>query len=504
MLHLNNVSFEIAGRSLFNNINLILNQKKYALVGPNGSGKSTLARLIAGTQESTSGEIIKNSSVALFLQSEKREQITVAEYLTDIWQTSTVSSEFINQLIQDIDFSRSLPQLSGGEWVKIRLAKLIAENTNFIIFDEPTNNLDRKGKELIIDFVKSFKGGLLIISHDKELLREADVTLELSNQNLSVFGGGFDFYWEQRELERHKQQQDLTSAKNNMKKVERSAVEKIDRQVKRQKQGAKQALSGSLPRILIGGRKRQAEKSMGKLVKSEQALIDESNRIKIAAFDQIKVDPFIRFDFASAKPPTTKMHFYAENLQLTFREQNNSLWKNPLNFIVRGSERWHIRGANGSGKSTLLSLLMGKHNPALKTQFSELKIGQTIFAYLDQDYGLLNTKQSLIENISSHSRFTMAELRNELAFFGFAGETCLRPTASLSGGELLKASLAKALLGPQLPEILIADEPTNNLDLPSQQLLAQAFNIFQGAIVLVSHDQDFVSQIKIDKLLTLE
>lgn len=496
MLKFNGVSHEVVDRVLFSNIHLTLNQSKYGLVGPNGVGKSTLAQIAAGIITPTQGHTITNVRVLYLAQNIIRPNIFVSEFTASIWSSDLASDVSINQLVKDISGEQHLSTLSGGEWMRLRLAKALSDNPQFLILDEPTNNLDQDAREIIYSFIRSYRGGLLLISHDRVALEFMDEILELSNLGIGKFGGSFSNYALMKNEERTRlaDQLDLKKREKNKKIQERR--EKIEKQEKRMREGKKRAPRLGLPTIILGGMKRKAQKTAAKIKIQEDEIVQHADHEFNSAWASQKIDPFIRFDFDAHIPPSSKIHFSSEGLNYKFPNSMNPLWNEPKSFLIKGASKWLFSGPNGSGKSTLLKLFLGKDQTG-GTISGGLTKGHSSIAYLDQEYGLLDPNLSLLDNLQE-SRFDQIELRNELAFFGFKGNQPEQKIETFSGGEKLKASLAKAFLGKSIPELLILDEPTNNLDLQSLELLEKALINFKGALIVVSHDRTFLEKIDFD------
>lgn len=503
MLKLNSIGHSVAEKILFNNVSFSLTDKKYGLVGPNGVGKTTLAKIIAGMISPSHGQVIANGPVFYFAQYEPQTDILLSEYLMDIWDEPSEFTVLISSLVESLNLNRKVSQLSGGEWMKARLAKAISRSPGFLILDEPSNNLDYEGKQVVLDFLASYTKGLLLISHDRALLERMEVIIELSNQGASFFGGNFDFYWQERQAERERQEEDLARLKKEKKAADLAAVKKLDRQAKRMRAGSDKADKGDMPRILVGARKRRAQVSLGKIVKHERAVISGAQEQVDDSWSSMKIDPFVRLNFAGAKVHSGKILAEIKDFNWHFKDVSSEHRQSHINLSVQGPQRWHLQGKNGSGKSTLLKLIVNPLTVPIEITSGGVKTQTKAIAYLDQKYGLLDPSLSILENIQLNTRFSETELRNELAFYGFTAEKVFQSIQSLSGGELLKASLAQIFLGREIPELIILDEPTNNLDILSITLLEKALENFAGALIVVSHDKNFIKNLKITNVLNL-
>ncbi len=271
------LSFDLPqGRKLFSNISFSLNSSRYGLVGPNGVGKSTLAKILAGDLLLSGGELRVSHQVVYLRQDSERPFMTVAEYLADLWGSSFADPQVWGPLLDGLDLEKPLAVLSGGEWTRARIAHAVSCGSGLLILDEPTNNLDRNAREHILDFVRSYRGPLLIISHDRDLLEEVDSILELSNKGLSTYGGNFSFYQKEKSAERTLQNETLDRLRREKKKLEREHLQKVSSQEKRMRKGAAVAEKGGIPRIIAGGLKRQAQETHGRIHSHEEKRVENA------------------------------------------------------------------------------------------------------------------------------------------------------------------------------------------------------------------------------------
>jgi ATPase subunit of ABC transporter with duplicated ATPase domains len=474
------VSFEFPnGRLVFSNLSAAIDSKLTALVGPNGIGKTCLAKLFAGEFEPTLGQIVRSSPLHLFQQREIPLKVSVENYLS----THFLKNDLSENLLHSIDPTRLCSQLSGGEWMRVRLAK--ASKENFLILDEPTNDLDLEGRKILFEFLQQRPGGALLISHDRECLQLCDEILELSQQGLTKYGMTWEKYEVVKARERKNLRNELEEAKNLRAQLARQRTNQIGQQEKRNRKGKQIAAKGGMPKILIGNRKRQAQVTTGKI---DAATFDRAHTAvqnAFQAYTALKVDSVMYANIFGNPLPEQKLIAEASSFNIYFSDW---LFAQDLNFSWRGNLRVGIKGSNGSGKSTLVKALTG-------TQFmsrGELRKGRLNTLYLDQTCSNLDDGKSILENIHDVAHSTEGEIRNALAHFLFTKERVFQKVSTLSGGERLRVALAKGLLASTKPELLILDEPTNNLDLVNLQFLEQLIRQFPAALILISHDEMFM------------
>lgn len=482
IITLNGVSFELPdGRTLFTKISFSLNSNLTALVGPNGVGKTCLAKLIVGDLTPTIGTIRRNRAVAFLPQREQTKAMTVQSYLDTHYNWSV----FGEKLLTGIDRASFCSNLSGGQWMRVRLASTIKDQ--FLILDEPTNDLDQEAKLALRQFLGEYQNGVLLISHDREILELCEDVIELSNQGLQKYGGGWQSYEREKESERNNSINNLIRAKRERDKSKIERITQVERQEKRNQQGKDFARKTGMAKIEIGAKKRQAQISTGK---THVSTIERENaKVKQAylAASEVKIEPIMYADLVGAEIPNQKLIAEASEFNIFFSKW---LFKNDLHFSWRGNVRLAIKGKNGSGKTTLIKAMLGQ---PFKTK-GALRIGKLKTLYLDQQCSILNESQSIFENVHAVSKLSESEIRNNLAKILFAGDSVFQKVNSLSGGERLRAALACGLLTEEKPELIILDEPTNNLDLGNIRFLENLISQFKGAVIIVSHDEVFLRE----------
>ena len=477
---LQGVSFELAnGRRLFSDLHFSLEPKITALIGPNGVGKTCLARILAGELEPTTGSVRRNSAITYFSQRLPVPEMSVDQFLNFDYQWSETRAH----LLEGIARESNCRHLSGGQWMRLRLARALGEG--FLILDEPTNDLDPDGREAVFRFLRSHRGGVLLISHDRECLQLCDEVLELSNQGLAKFGGSWDEYEKARDLERSSSAQDLVNAERAHDEILHENQTKKERQEKRNRRGTETAARGGAPKILLGTKKRRAQVHTGKLAAERLAFAEDSVQAAKEAFLKQKIDPQMYADLMGSAIAGQKLVAEAQGFNIRFQDW---LYPQDLSFSWRGNIRLALKGGNGSGKSTLLKAILGEKFE----NKGDLRFGHLSTLYVDQRCAGLDDQKSIFENIRDVSALDESEIRNGLAKFLFTKDSVFQKVESLSGGERLRAALAQGLLATEKPELLILDEPTNNLDLENIRFLENLLKQFPAALIVISHDPVFL------------
>lgn len=474
------------GRELFKNLSFSVGRTRTALVGPNGVGKSTLAQLLIGDLEPTTGQIRRSAQVSFFAQREEPLDVSVADFIG----AESRWSPLRETLLASIDPAERCVTLSGGQWMRVRLARAL--DSGFLILDEPTNDLDRDGRKALLQFLGEHDGGLLLISHDRECLSLCDDVLELSNRGLAKFGGTWKDYVSARDAERENLDRALVTAKRERDLARENRQALRDRQEKRNRRGVEMGSRGGIPKILLGARKRQAQATTGKIDDETMERAQRAVRLAHEALSEIKLNPAMYADLVGQPIPAGKLVAEAHDYNVHF---DKWIYRSDLNFIWRGGIRLALKGENGSGKSTLVKAIRGE---TFETR-GELRFGALRTLYIDQRCAELNDGKSILENIRDVSSASESEIRNGLAKFLFTKESVFQKVRDLSGGERLRAALARGFLALEKPELLILDEPTNNLDLTNVEFLENLTREFQGALVVISHDDVFLKNCGIDE-----
>lgn len=499
-----NISLEIgAGVYIFKNLSLSLNGEKSGLVGKNGSGKTTLLRLLVGELEPTEGKIDRRVDIAYLPQDYQLDlaktisEILELEHSNDYGIEDRALKHFDKLNFKNVDFSRRLKTLSGGERMKVVLVKLLISKPGFLIMDEPTNNLDQDSRGSVYDLIRNWDKGLLVVSHDRELLGLVDQILELTPKGLNIYGGNYNIYKAQKELEEEAQEKHLVAAKEDFNKTKKQAQKTKEKQEKRSAVGKKFRDTGSQPKIILNTMRSWSEKTTARLKKLHQARVEDAEEKFRKAKENIAPKNKINVDLSGTAVPAGKLVFDMKNINFSYSESNKLF--QDLNLTVHGPARIAIKGPNGSGKTTLVRLMLGE----LKTSSGETSLGIERSAYLDQNTDILNNEETLVQNVKRISGLEDDLARVWLARFLFRGDTAFKKARVLSGGERMRAALACILAGENPPQLLILDEPTNNLDFDSIERIESALLNFRGALIVISHDQHFLGNIGVDKEIKL-
>lgn len=477
------------------------------LVGRNGSGKSTLLRLIAGDLTPTSGRIDTIGDVGYLPQTLTLHADTdVARLLgvdrvlaalraiesgnVDEKHFDTVGDDWdlparIEAALERIGLSadhldRRVADVSGGEAMLLAVAGLSLRRTPITLLDEPTNNLDRATRARLADLVDDWPGTLIVVSHDLELLEHMEATAELYDGSITTFGGPYSAWRESVDIEQAAAVQAARTAHQALKSEKKQRVDAETRLAHRARTGKKAQADGGLPKILAGARKRRAQESAGALRGTLDGKVESAQAAVDAADARIRDDDDISLDLPTPDLPRSRR-------LIEFATAHGDV-------VVQGPERVAVVGPNGSGKSTLLTRLVA--GDGLLTDS---------YGYLPQRLDGLDETASALTNVQSVAPdSTPGDIRNRLARLLIRGAAVDRPVSSLSGGERFRVCLAKLLFAEPPPTLLILDEPTNNLDVTSVRQLTQALDAYRGALLIVSHDYQFLREVGIDIVLELD
>ncbi len=505
LITITDLSLSFLGKQLFLDVGLqVESGDRIGLVGPNGSGKTTLLRLIAGEITPDKGEIARAKGIrigylpqdirtalsgrllqsvldsvpgrmglgqeiagvekALEGSSRQQDQLRLAARLAALHQQMSdldvrhpphEAERILAGLgFKEEDFTVSVSLLSEGWKMRAGLASLLYQRPDLLLLDEPTNHLDIPSVHWLEEFLQTYKGAMLLVSHDRDLLnRQISRTISLEQEGMRSYRGNYDSFLASREEE----------------------IKTLEGQSRRQEQKVREA-------------QRFIERFRAKASKARQAQSKIKLLKKMELVESYRPQNAIHFSF----PPVERSGKQVVAIKDVAKGfQGKGLYAN-LNLAVLSGERVAIIGPNGSGKTTLLRMIAGELLP----DQGEIRLGHKVFtSYFAQHHlDMLDPGKTIVEEVStSASDDTLGRVRSICGAFLFSGDEVDKPIGVLSGGEKARVSLAKLLVRPG--NLMLMDEPTNHLDLLSSETLINALSDFRGTMVFVSHNQSFVNQL---------
>lgn len=490
------------GEILFDGIELAVNKgDRIALVGKNGAGKSTLMKILAGVIISSKGTVDYGSAAYVDQLDEgmdERGNQTLMEYLTksseEWWQIQLHYEKMFGRELPDI--SRSLKQLSGGEYMRLKLAVATYQEPEILLLDEPTNHLDVSSEEVLRDFIEHFPGGVIVVSHDIHFIDQvARDVWELSDGKLKKFGGNYQEYLKAKAIEEESRERRLNEAQKELAQSERAMIKEQKRAARSRGTGKKLAGDRSMSTIEKGYFKNKASSSAGRRGESIKTDIDEAKE-KIEA-NKAKKRKMARLNLVEGETLKGKRLIEIRNGTLTV---GGTELIEGINLTVKYGERILLAGENGSGKTTLVKSILTETSTAIELRGEEVfRMPELSGLYISQRYDQIDRNKSLIENMYlANPGIDMQAARRALGNLLFREKHEVEKLAgSLSGGETARLAFAMASVSPV--DMLILDEPTNNLDRDTIQIIIDVLGQFEGAMLVVSHDIDFLKQINIEK-----
>lgn len=504
LIQLNNVTKNFVVNEIFSNVKMEINDKdRVAIVGRNGAGKSTLLKIISGELSFDSGErtISKNTTIGYLSQEFiVREDLSIYEEMItcfdeiisleanleklsyeltpeniendpglldrfDRLQNEVLTHKDyhykskIESVLYGLDFTKDvfdkkISTFSGGEKTRLSMAKLLLSEPDLLILDEPTNHLDMENVAWLENYLSSYNGAIVIVSHDRYFLdKVVNVVYNLEFGKLKKYVGNYSKFLKQYEEDYEKQLKEFTSQQKDIKRLEEFVQKNI------------------------------ARASTSKMAKSRQKVLDKMELID----NPKKDDKAANIEF-NIKEQSGRDVLMIENLKVGYDGKQVG---NAYNFSVYKGDRIAIVGRNGIGKSTLIKTIAKKQNAISGSVHYGSKVS---LGYYDQKQAEFESSKTILNELwDEYPLMKEAEVRTVLGRFLFRGDSVLKIVRDLSGGEKARLQLAKLML--EKNNLLVLDEPTNHLDITSKQVLEDALENYEGTIVFVSHDRYFINKI---------
>ncbi|MFF9092320.1 ABC-F family ATP-binding cassette domain-containing protein [Streptomyces sp. NPDC014802] len=491
------------------------------LVGVNGSGKSTLLKLIAGELAPSDGTVRATGEIGYLPQNvtldttlRVDEALGIAarraalhaieagdtaeehfETLGDDWDVEERALATLGELgLGHLALDRTVGEVSGGESVLLRLAALLLRRPEVLLLDEPTNNLDLYARRRLYAAVESWPGVTVVVSHDRELLERVDRIADLHGGEITWYGGNFTAYEEALAVEQEAAERMLRVAEADLRKQKRELADAQVKLARRKRYGQKMWDNKREPKIVMGARKRAAQESAGKhRILHEERLAEARERLDDAA-EAVRDDDEIRVDLPYTAVPAGRGVLTLRDLEIAHGARVGG------GFDLFGPERIALIGRNGAGKTTLLRTIAGELAPVAGEATVHVPL-----RFLPQRLDVLDDELTVAENVARFAPgATNNRIRAQLARFLFRGARADQRAATLSGGERFRAALAALMLAEPAPQLLMLDEPTNNLDMASVRQLTTALESYEGALLVASHDLPFLQSLGITRWLLLD
>ncbi|MFF3933962.1 ABC-F family ATP-binding cassette domain-containing protein [Streptomyces hirsutus] len=527
------------GTPVLEDLDVAFGPGRTGLIGVNGSGKSTLLKLIAGELRPADGTVRVTGEVGYLPQNvtldttlRVDEALGIAaqraalhaieagdvaethfETVGDDWDVEERALATLGELgLGEIGLDRTIGEVSGGESVLLRLAALLLRRPDVLLLDEPTNNLDLYARRRLYTAVGNWPGVMVVVSHDRELLELVDQIADLRRVNTTArsasveggggrrvgevtwYGGNYTAYEEALAVEQDAAERMVRVAEADLRKQKRELSDAHAKLARRKRYGQKMWDQKREPKIVMGARKRAAQESAGKhRIMHEERLAGAKERLD-EAVEAVRDDDEIRVDLPYTAVPPGRTVLTLTDLELAYGARVDG------GFELRGPERVALIGRNGAGKTTLLRTVAGELPPV-----SGEATAQVPLRFLPQRLDVLDGELSVADNVARFAPgATNNRIRASLARFLFRGARADQKAVTLSGGERFRATLAALMLAEPAPQLLMLDEPTNNLDIASVRQLTTALESYEGALIVASHDLPFLESVGITRWLLME
>ena len=533
---------------LFSDLNFSISKgQRLGLVGNNGCGKSTLMQIIAGQLSPSNGTVVRpddiyyipqhfgqydSLTIAQALRIDRKQQALHAilagdasnenfMILNDDWNIEERSMAALDTWgLGEFTLSYPIYLLSGGEKTRVFLAGTVIHNPSVVLMDEPTNHLDLSGRKRLYGWVEKCHSTLLVVSHDRTLLDLLPEICELEKHQITYYGGNYEFYKKQKMIMQQALQQRIEEKDKALKLAQKISRETAKRRDKQNVHGEKANIKKGVPRIILNALQSKSEQSTSKLSSIHQEktekLVNERNQLR----SSLSSVTTLKTDFNSSPLHRGKILVTAKEINFSYQndwntntdrstdnypdpnQPKNFLWQSPISFQIRSGDRITIEGNNGSGKTTLLKLITGQIQPLTGSLFK----AEFTYIYLNQEYSIIDDRKSILEQayIFNTRNLPEHELKTILNRYLFPATVWEKPCKKLSGGEKMRLAFCSLMINNNTPDMFILDEPTNNLDIQSIDIITSTIKNYAGTVIAISHDSYFIKEIGIKQRILLE
>lgn len=522
---LHDITYHHSNRTLlFEQLNCSIGAGQHVnLIGNNGSGKSTLLKIMAGQLIPDSGTVtvsatpwyvpqqsdwmphhtvadaLKVSHILQALQAilEGDASTTNFDILSDQWDMEErIQTALNNWQLEHVHHHTPMQALSGGEQTRVLLAGMELHQPAIILLDEPTNHLDARGRRQLHHFLQQYKGELVVVSHDRSLLQLNHLTLELQHGKLEAYGGNYEHFKQMKEEKIQAMEQSVLHHEKALRSAQKHARQAKER---RQRLEVRNEKITGLPKGAINGLRNMAEKTSGKLKSVHEDKVQDAATSLQQQRELLGRENLLKIIIPGSQLHQGKKLIHAHQLNHQYGQQ--FLWSHPLNFRINSGDRIAIRGDNGSGKTTLLKMITGELIPTS----GQLERADFKFIYLDQHYSMLSPACTVVEQLQQYDALHLEPhlLKILLHRHQLGPEHWDKKCDQLSGGERMKLCLCCLSISNQHPDMLILDEPANNLDIQSLEILTASIQAYEGTLLLVSHDNILIEELGISTSIDL-
>ncbi len=494
LLKINHISKIFGDRVLFKDMNLeVFQGDKIGLIGANGIGKTTLLHMIAGDLELDEGDIQRFGTITYLKQ--MQNDINTRSKNETLCDTEFINKEFAKaEKLFNIQEKMNQEVVSGGEEMRIKIAKAFSKRAMLYLLDEPTANLDEKGEQLVGDKIKALES-YIIVSHDRALLNKCCHQIwELRDKKIYCYSGNYDTYKELREKERQREETEYEEYITEKKRLEVVYLKKKEaaKDIAKIPKGMSKREANLRNFLCVTGRNYGGkQRSMNKSAENVRKRIE-----KLEVKEKPQSDKRMYIDFSLTNPPENAYVIRGEGLNVSYGE--HVIFKD-VDFRVPNGKKIALIGENGAGKTTLLNGIMRSYKDIEKLGITT--VPKAKIAYFTQNMDTLNLEKTVLENMYEGAIQSDKTIRSVLAKFLFTADDINKKAEVLSGGERIKLSLARLFISEH--NVLLLDEPTNYLDMPSILALQQMIKEYEGTIIFVSHDEAFVNEVA-QELLVIE